>query len=535
MPLPSYVTETLNKKTEPQADGGYEDYISIAADTHDVDPDLIRAMIDTESGGNPQAVSNKGASGLMQLMPGTAKEMGVEDLTDPFQNIMGGTKYIKKLLEKFDGDTHLALAAYNAGPRKVKEAGGIPPYKETQNYIDKVQRKMSLAKEAEAGGVPDYVKEAVPIENPDWMKWHPYLAGLYGAGQGLLEQAVVPSLEAVGAIGGTIIAPWAPVASGALGYGIAASLGRRLEEAYRSFGGEKPLAPTITEEMIKSASDVGTAIVLGKVVETGARVAPHVEDYLRNSLSERLYGSAIETPMSKKWIQTLPNEVVSKQTQVIKEGLNQRVPPSKFGLEKAKALNREVETYIDDITEVLSTDPKNFVNRDAALQEGVKKARARAADSSDPVKANAYIDAIEERFKAHPANMTPEKANRVKRQLYSELQYGSKESTALGAQMDSVGTKGVAREIMLNLESIYPPLAELNATSAARIGLEEAIEKSFAKGLKSNIVPLGPKILMNPKTWPLALWEATMGHPQVKARLAFALHKANPTVYSAMP
>jgi len=88
---------------------------------------------------------------------------------------------------------------------------------------------------------------------------------------------------------------------------------------------------------------------------------------------------------------------------------------------------------------------------------------------------------------------------------------------------------------MLNLEEAYPALIELNATDAARIGLTEAIEKSFAKEAQKSMVPLGAKVLMRPKTWPLAIWEATVGHPQVKTRLAFALHKANPTKYPAKP
>jgi hypothetical protein len=241
MPLPSYVTEALNKQTGPQAGSEYDEFISVAADTHDVDPDLIRAMIDTESGGDKRAVSNKGATGLMQLMPGTAKEMGIEDLTDPFQNIMGGAKYISKLLKANDGDITLALGSYNAGPGNVKKYGGVPPFKETQDYIGKVLGKLNPAggTEAEAGnfpdyvkemsgipnfaketsGLPDYVKKAVPEkeEDPDWMKWHPTLAGLYGAGKGVLEQALVPSIEAAGTVGGAMLTPFAPIASTALG------------------------------------------------------------------------------------------------------------------------------------------------------------------------------------------------------------------------------------------------------------------------------------------------------------------------------
>jgi len=111
--------------------------INAAAAKYQVDPRLVSAIAQTESGGNQGAVSSAGAVGVMQLMPDTAASLGI----DPYnkaQNIDGGTKYIKEMLDTFNGDVRKALAAYNAGPQAVKDYGGIPPYAETQNYVNKV-------------------------------------------------------------------------------------------------------------------------------------------------------------------------------------------------------------------------------------------------------------------------------------------------------------------------------------------------------------------------------------------------------------
>jgi len=112
--------------------------ISMVAAQHQVDAALVKAIIMVESSYNPNAVSRRGAKGLMQLMPQTARAFGVEDSFNPIQNINGGVRYFKKLKKVFNGDIRLALAAYNAGVTRVKRYNGIPPFKETRNYINLV-------------------------------------------------------------------------------------------------------------------------------------------------------------------------------------------------------------------------------------------------------------------------------------------------------------------------------------------------------------------------------------------------------------
>jgi transglycosylase-like protein with SLT domain len=118
---------------------GIERIVHEAADRHNVDPALIRAVIETESNWNPSAVSRRGAVGLMQLMPTTAQRFGASDFYTPQQNVEAGVTYLKTLLERYDGNLDLALAAYNAGEGAVDKAHGIPRYRETRDYVQKVQ------------------------------------------------------------------------------------------------------------------------------------------------------------------------------------------------------------------------------------------------------------------------------------------------------------------------------------------------------------------------------------------------------------
>jgi len=150
----------------------YDPIIESAAKDEQVDPDELRAMMGQESGGIPNAVSPKGARGLMQLMPGTAKDLGVTDINDPEQNIRAGARYYRQMRDKYGGNRRMALAAYNAGPGAVDKYRGIPPFKETQNYVIQVENRLKKRK-GFLQGRPDLLPKGpmtfgtVPADQPD--------------------------------------------------------------------------------------------------------------------------------------------------------------------------------------------------------------------------------------------------------------------------------------------------------------------------------------------------------------------------------
>ncbi|HSA07096.1 MAG TPA: lytic transglycosylase domain-containing protein [Candidatus Gastranaerophilales bacterium] len=146
---PSKFAEILNqpptvplkyKLADPQkvSRAELQNIVNKVAEKYQVNEKLVTAIIRQESGFNPNAVSKAGAMGLMQLMPGTAKKLGVLNPFSPVQNVEGGVRYIKQMLDKYQGNVILALAAYNAGPGNVDKYGGVPPFKETQNYVKSI-------------------------------------------------------------------------------------------------------------------------------------------------------------------------------------------------------------------------------------------------------------------------------------------------------------------------------------------------------------------------------------------------------------
>jgi soluble lytic murein transglycosylase-like protein len=148
-PLPVATVETWESGFHALPRGAeFEPLIREAADAHGVDPHLVRAVIRAESEFDPRAVSRAGAQGLMQLMPSTSRELGVTDPFDPRQNVFGGVRYLRRLLQRHGGDVGLAVASYNAGPTRVSRYKGIPPFRETRGYVRKVRRLLVQSAQA---------------------------------------------------------------------------------------------------------------------------------------------------------------------------------------------------------------------------------------------------------------------------------------------------------------------------------------------------------------------------------------------------
>jgi soluble lytic murein transglycosylase len=137
-PAPAPAVDDSKPKSEK-----FDAIIEKYAGEHNLDPSLIRSIIATESGFNPKAVSRKGAQGLMQLMPATAARLGVTNSFDPEQNIRGGVRHFRSLMDTFDNDLHLSLAAYNAGENLVMRLGRVPAIKETRNYVQSITRRLN--------------------------------------------------------------------------------------------------------------------------------------------------------------------------------------------------------------------------------------------------------------------------------------------------------------------------------------------------------------------------------------------------------
>ena len=167
-------------RLRPNYNGEYDHHIAAASGLHNVSTQLVRAVIQVESDFDSLARSSKGAQGLMQLMPDTARQLGVSNAFDPRQNIFAGVRYLRILLDMFSGDVSLATAAYNGGASNVQRYGGVPPFKETRNYVAKIQSLLSGLGAPMVTGASASMTSYAPSDNPFGVK-SPAVAGAAAA------------------------------------------------------------------------------------------------------------------------------------------------------------------------------------------------------------------------------------------------------------------------------------------------------------------------------------------------------------------
>lgn len=328
-------------------------------------------------------------------------------------------------------------------------------------------------------------------------------------------------LETAGLIGGGTLG----AGGGPLGIVAGAGLGYAAAKKTEELLGLKQIPKNIVEAGKELGTDIATGIAIeasGQVVGKGLQVAG---DYLL-PFARRLYGSAVKTPLTKKWVETLSSGEVSKRTKALDVGIKEKVPPSEYGLELVKKLERETSSIVDSITTQGAKQGDEIVTKDL-IDKGFKRAYEIADKSSDPVGARKLLDSFVKKFESHGATIRVDKLNEIKRQLYKEVSWQVAQKTGLASQLKEAYKKGLAHEAMTFLENQYPQLDALNAKDSALIALREALERSLGRMENKDMISLGTKVLTHKETWPLAILNSTIGHPQVKARLAFALSKAN--------
>ena len=187
-PLPQAAVNIRTAPTQPLSMQQLSDVIHNSSDLHHLDPDLVNSVIHAESGFNQHARSPKGAQGLMQLMPGTASQLGVSNAYDAQANVEGGTRYLRELLELYNFDLVKALAAYNAGPQRVAKYHGVPPYYETQAYIARIikdfnRKKLAQQKAAAVAKKAAVTKKAAAAKAPAHRPGPPKQASIATPGQ----------------------------------------------------------------------------------------------------------------------------------------------------------------------------------------------------------------------------------------------------------------------------------------------------------------------------------------------------------------
>ena len=294
--------------------------------------------------------------------------------------------------------------------------------------------------------------------------------------------------------------------------------------------------PDIAKDVKAAANILGAASVSAPIAKEGINIGRDVTSLAKNaipaSIPEWLYGSATKMPLGKKWTQVLPGQEISDRTKAIRAGIQSKVLPTEYGLAKVTALEKEARGIVDGVVDKLTAQGKQ-IKRDDIIK-GLDKAYAKAENSSNPDIAKRMLDRLKEDFSKRPETLTPKEVNTIKRQFYDETSWGTPPARSVPAQFKEMGTKGLARNMMLELEKLHPELKVLNQTDAAYIKLKEGIERAVGRLGNRDLIGLGEEIAATAGGAIAGAPGAGMGFafkrildmPTVKSQLAFALSKS---------
>jgi hypothetical protein len=375
----------------------------------------------------------------------------------------------------------------------------------------------------EVGGPPPpQVQEPPPMAPIEGAS--PFEAGDLPSGKDVAKAAspfVRPAAEygglSLGAAGGSSAGPAGAVVGAGLGY----SSGKALADLLDEYAGLKTPSP-VGKKFVQSGKDV----ITGAAMEAGGQILGTAITSAGNAIAnsgaaERAYASAIKMPLSAKWVKARGPEGTSNIKRAVGKGLDEFIPPSGFGLEITKKGKADAAAAIDaEISKMTGT-----YNTQEILTNGLSRAIEKAKKGEAPIKDLEKIVSYMDDLKAgHPPELTPVQLNDLKKSLYElanyDKMYGKSDS------LIETMRKGIAHEARLKLQATNPTVKDVNADYASWRLLEEALERSLARRNNRDIIDLGTKVMVGRESLPLAIFNQTVGHPEVKAQIAFMLKKS---------
>jgi hypothetical protein len=518
-------------------------------------------MVNQESGGNSYAISPKGAKGLAQIMPNTAKDFKGLNIDIPEDNARIGARYLKQLYNKF-GDWGLAHAAYNAGPGAVEKYGGIPPFTETQNHVKKIM-----------GESPQSSREQEVELEPVEVSLEPVTEETkQGQERSSVEKAVRNIPKSAVQFGKNIVEPILhPIDTATnlykIGSGAVQTLipGEQENEQYAQaawqflkdrYGSMENIKKTFEEDPVGMAADVSTVFTGGagliskipgmaKVASIVGKVGQVSEpiNIAKNIIQKGIAASGLDKKATGLYESALKASTTlkpSERTKRIETGLREGIPVTESGGIKLRAnidnINTEIDSMIANSAQSTGFVPGLTIRKDALLQN-IDNMRQMALTSDNPVGNLAMLEKYKERWNILPNEIPVDQAQKIKQSVYRGLKnkYGKMNELPIETR------KTFARGIKEELEGVFPELKNLNAKEGAMIGLEESLQRALARIGNRDLIGLGEVVAGTAGAaasggkvgFITGLARKLIDHPGVKSHLALALAKTGETKFNS--